>query len=707
MPSSDFIDIMYSHTLLPLIDKPTRVNKDSATVIDNIFTNNIEYIQHKSGILYTDISDHFPVFSIVSEFHLRDTEGKTFYEKRVFSKYNIKKFHKKLQQIDWSCILTCNKCQDAFSLFHSQYCSKYEECFPYVKFKIGYKNRKPWLTSALKTSIKIKNKLYVKSIKMPTLHNITQYKAYRNKLHSLLRRSERQHYRKLLAANKNNLSKQWDIIKEVINKKRVRTDSDSFLINNQLITDSTVIAENFNSFYTSIGPDLAKKLPNSINDPVSYLSVRNVNSIFLKPVDSQEVKNVVMSLNNSSPGWDDITTSVVKSSIDIYVQSLTHILNLSLIQGVFPKELKIAKIIPLHESNEKNIINNYRPVSVLSVFSKIFERIMYERVYSLVNQNQLLYKFQFGFRKKYGTNTALIMLIDKIMNSLNNGDIVLGLFLDFSKAFDCVNHDILIKKLFHYGIRGNCLDWFRNYLLSRKQYVIYKGINSSKQSISCGVPQGSILGPLLFLLYINDLANISDKLFTILYADDTNIFITGKNIKELIFTLNQELKHLVEWLEANKLFLNKDKTHFMIFSLKKSVTVESEILLNNTAIKQVPSTKFLGVYIDSKLSWKDHIVYVKNKISKGIGIINKTRKYFDQNTLRTLYYSFVYPYVTYCLEVWGNANDCHLSLLFKLQKRAVQNIVSASFRAHSEPIFSQLQILPIYKIPVYNIIIYV
>ena len=314
---------------------------------------------------------------------------------------------------------------------------------------------------------------------------------------------------------------------------------------------------------------------------------------------------------------------------------------------------------------------------------------MYERVYSFVNQNQLLYKFQFGFRKKNRTNTALIMVIDKIMNSLNNGDIVLGLFLDFSKAFDCVNHDILIKKLFHYGIRGNCLDWFRNYLLSRKQYVIYK------QSISCGVPQGSILGPLLFLLYIIDLAN-----FTILYADDTNIFITGTNINELIFTLNQELKHLVKWLEANKLFFNTDETHFMIFSLKKSVTVESEILLNNTAIKQVPCTKFLGVYINSKLSWKDHIVYVKNKISKGIGIINKARKYFDQNTLRTLYYSFVYPYVTYCLEVWGKANDCHLSLLFKLQKRAVRN------RAHSEPIFSQLQILPIYKLYQFTILLF-
>ena len=374
--------------------------------------------------------------------------------------------------------------------------------------------------------------------------------------------------------------------------------------------------------------------------------------MFFTPVNEQEVRNIVFLLKNSSPGWDDISAKVIKNSFDLYIQPLTHILNMSLTQGVVPNELKLAKVIPLFKSGDKQLIKNYRPVSILPVFSKIFERISYNRLYSFITQNNLLYKYQFGFKKHYGTNSALILLIDKIMNSLNNGDIVLGLFLDFSKAFDCVNHEILIRKMSKYGIRGLCLDWFIDYLSQRKQYVLYNGNKSCEQIISCGVPQGSILGPVLFLLYINDLPNISEKLFTILYADDSNIFLVGKNAEVLIRTLNNEMYKLINWLNANQLCLNIDKTQYMFFSLRKHISCNLHVTMNNQNIKRVDCVKFLGIYIDSQLSWHNHINYIKSKISKGIGVLCKARKYFDINTLTTLYYSFVYPYLTYCVEVW-------------------------------------------------------
>ena len=339
------------------------------------------------------------------------------------------------------------------------------------------------------------------------------------------------------------------------------------------------------------------------------------------------------------------------------MQPLTHILNLSLCQGVFPQELKIAKVIPLYKSGDTKIINNYRPVSVLSVFSKLFERIVETRLFSFVNQNEILYKYQFGFRKKYNTNSALVLITDKIMNALNNNEIVLGLFLDFTKAFNCVNHEILIKKLEKYGIRGICLDWFINYLLSWKQYVCFNGTNSEVLYINCGVPQGSILGPVLFLLYINDLANVSKILFPILYADDTNIFITGKNIDTMVEIINNEICKLVEWLHMNKLFLNIEKTQYMIFSLRKKIKPEKDIYIQDKIIQQVEYTKFLGIFIDCKMSWINHINHVKSKVAKGIGILCKARKYLKRSTLLTLYYSFIYPYITYCLEVWGNANN--------------------------------------------------
>ena len=248
------------------------------------------------------------------------------------------------------------------------------------------------------------------------------------------------------------------------------------------------------------------------------------------------------------------------------------------------------------------VVNNFRPVSVLPFFSKILERLMYSRILSFFNKHQLFYKYQFGFREQHGTDVALIILLDKIMSALNDGDYVLGVFLDLSKAFDTVDHSILLMKMYKYGVRGIAYDWIISYLENRKQYVSFNNCDSNTMNVSCGVPQGSILGPLLFLIYVNDLANVSTVLFTILFADDTNVFITGKNILNLFTTMNEELSKLSEWMNVNKLSLNVKKTKYMIFSLKKPINHYGSILLNGETIENVDNFKFLGVNIDCQVS---------------------------------------------------------------------------------------------------------
>ena len=210
-------------------------------------------------------------------------------------------------------------------------------------------------------------------------------------------------------------------------------------------------------------------------------------------------------------------------------------------------------------------LSNYRPLSVLNIYSKIFERRMYNRLIQFLDKNKVLYQNQFGFRQGHSTHHTLITLVDDITKSLDNGDIVIGVFLDLKKAFDTVNHKILLKKLYHYGIRGNVLKWVESYLTNRSQFVLFNGKKSDIRDVTYGVPQGSILGPLLFILYINDFAKVSDKLFDVLFANDTNVFLNSKNINTLVATVQHELSKLYIWLLANKLTLNVSKSHFMVF----------------------------------------------------------------------------------------------------------------------------------------------
>jgi hypothetical protein len=369
----------------------------------------------------------------------------------------------------------------------------------------------------------------------------------------------------------------------------------------------------------------------------SFLKGDYGNSFYFSPVSEFEISSVISSLYCSkSAGPNSIPIYLLKILNNNISLCLSKIINDYFLHGIFPDKLKIAKVTPIFKKGSRTDKSNYRPISV------VFEKLVYKRVYNYLEYRNILNEFQFGFRANRSTSHALLSTIENLKESLDRGSFGVGLFIDFKKAFDTVNHYILLNKLEFYGFRGVVNKWFQSYLTGRNQYVSINGINSSLKAISCGVPQGSVLGPLLFLLYINDLPYCSNRLVFHLFADDTNIFFSSKNLDLIQTTLNIELKNVSQWLNANRLALNIEKTNFIVFhSPKKKPHKVLSICIDNQSIREATSVKYLGVLIDSTLSWRPHISELSKKIAKSVGIISKLRHYLNTDILISIYYSLI------------------------------------------------------------------
>jgi hypothetical protein len=466
-----------------------------------------------------------------------------------------------------------------------------------------------------------------------------------------------------------------------------------FCINGSTVSNESQIANHFNNFFANIGSLQAEKIPaTNPNKFHEYLTNKPTSRFNFTSVDCNEIQNIIKHLKpKNSCGDDNLSLKLLKLISFPVSPALTVIFNQSLQNGIFPESLKLAKVIPLFKKNDPCIFDNYRPISLLPTFSKVIEKIVHKQLYQYFNQNKLIYSLQHGFRESYSTETATLYYVDLILKYLDDDKIPFSIFIDLSKAFDTLNHNILLTKLSFYGVQDSSLSWFHSYLSNRTQYVDYNGNKSEIKNIYTGVPQGSVLGPLLFLIYVNDLCNVSSYFDCLLYADDTTLtstlcFSNSRNIP--INDINFELNKVFTWMCCNKLSLNVSKTSYMVFhSPNKNIdsNIFSGIMINATPLIAVNEFNFLGTIITSSINWKKHCSHICNKLSRIIGILRRLRNTVPSYVLLSIYNSMFVPYLHYSILLWGHCPH----RIPKLQKRAIRIVFKTKYNAHTDPIFKQ------------------
>jgi len=571
----------------------------------------------------------------------------------------------------------------------------------YNKYK--HKNN-AWITKGLIRSIKFRDKLYHKLKNTncdTTLY--AQLKLNLNTYNKILKKAIREakitYYNNKFYQFKNDIKNTWKTIKEIINSSPDKVNMPKqFKVNNTLVTNKQVIANEFNTFFTNIGKNLASSILQPPNRSISdYLNSPCDKQFNFSKISNADTLKIINSLKSkTSKGFDHLSSALLKQIKDEICEPLTHIINKSLDTGIFPNKLKIAKILPIYKKDDITSIENYRPISILPAISKVLEKVICIQINTHFKDNNLFYFKQYGFRELHSTEMAVLDIIDEIIFSIDEGTVPLNIFIDLSKAFDTLDHDILLKKLKYYGINGNSLSLMKDYLSNRFQYVEIDDTRSDYLPIITGVPQGSILGPILFIIYINDMSNASEMFKCISYADDTTLSIIMNCPSPNTYipdqtTINEELQHVSDWLKLNKLSLNVSKTKSMIFHKPHKKLTPPVIKTENSEIEYVQNFTLLGLIINNNLSWTPHLNHISKKISKTICVMSKLKHYLPRETLKTIYNALINSHLNYGILCWGyNCNT-----IYRLQKKAIRTICKMKYNAHTQPLFKQLRILTV------------
>ena len=686
---SRYKDILDSYNFDQLISEPTRITSNSSSLIDHILTNVGDFVQEK-GVIASGFSDHCMTFCT-----RRSVKGISFEPSikriRSFKSYSKEVFLDQLRKVDWFSVLSSDDVNFAVMEFGRLFKLVIDKVAPYREVRVRSK-RSPWMNSHILSLIRKRDSAFSRF--KADRSNSQLYREFcqlRNAVQRDVKLAKESFFKQKVQQNKGDSGKLWSHLRSLGYSKKSTNSSSNIVLddNGQKVFDSFGVAQIFNNFYTSVASKLVSKLPSSFN---IFGTATNIFKDFysrriglrshfvISPVSSHFVQKQLRALDpKKAVGLDDISSLFLRDGADVITYPVAHIINLSIITETVPSVFKEAKVVPLFKKGSKLDPGNYRPVSLLNVLSKILERAVHSQLSHYLETRGLLFKNQSGFRGGFSTDSCLIGLTDYVKGELGRGNFVGMVLIDLQKAFDTVDHGILSQKLRAIGVSS--FRWFESYLCDRRQCVEVNGTRSEFLPVGCGVPQGSILGPLLFLVYINDM-NISLNCRLSLYADDSALLFSHNDVNVIADRLSCELSSCKRWLVDNKLSLHVGKTECLLFGTKGKLKRVGSFLVycDGTLVDRVSHVKYLGVQLDASLDGSKHVGALLKTCAGRLAFLYRNVSLLDHNCRRILCSALIQPYVDYCCSSWygGLSRDLkgRLDVLQRKMVRFVQGMDS-------------------------------
>ena len=693
-----FLDIMESYDCSQLIDRYTRITKNSSTAVDLIFSNCKTKVS-ESGVVEVSVSDHYMIYCIIGKSKSDNIDNHKYKTGRSMKNFDQDSFKKDMVDINFDPLYKIKDPEAACSAFLSLITPIIDKHAPLKRTRIKQKDS-PWMTANIIKLMRKRDRLKQKAKNSKKDADWNKYKKARNNVTTLIRQTKRDFISAHIESSVHDVKKVWKTLRYLAPERKSDTEATSIKVDGNYI-HCQEMSNAFNEYFSTVGETLHKTFSSTKKRMKRKRSKKLPNQSLFVFTDTvpNDVEKVIKNLPiNKATGPDNLPTKLLKPVASTIAPAITHILNQSFRTGSIPSGWKCARVTPIFKGGDKTCLENYRPISVIPILAKIMEKIAYDQTIKYLTENKVLTNCQSGFRSMHSTETALINVTEKWLKEIDNGNIVGIVMIDLKKAFDTIDHSILLEKLEMHGFDHSTLKWFKNYFEDRRQFTSVNGYISDERTLTCGVPQGSLLGPLLFTLFVNDMPNYVKSCEVSLYADDTCLFTSSNDPRQVEKKLNEDISNLSLWLKQNKLLVNPKKCEAMFIGTRQRLKNKNDaikhchISIEGNEIQKVDSCKYLGVIIDKNLSWNDHIERVRKKVIKSIYLLKRLRSFINERTALLFYRSIIQCNLDYCSSVWSNGSKSQLDKLQFLQNRALRIVMNVEYLFPTSTLYETLKL---------------